>query len=117
MDISAAVGSKPSSVSNSFTSASNIQETSESAIWLYDATTSTITVQYVNADGCTFLIFTNAIVLLLIMFAFSATPTNYIMYSTADQALVITGDVSKFTGVFGNVPVVVSTLTLALSST
>ncbi|KIO21384.1 hypothetical protein M407DRAFT_245478 [Tulasnella calospora MUT 4182] len=76
-------GSPPSDTGdNSFTAATGIPETIESAIWTYDPTTQAITAQWINTDG--------------------SSPATHIIYANdTNQALTITGDVATLQATFG----------------
>ncbi|KAJ7461162.1 hypothetical protein FB451DRAFT_1181503 [Mycena latifolia] len=67
---------------NSFSAATGIPESIESAIWIYDPETGTLTAQWINTDG--------------------STPATHIVYANdANQALALTGDVGSFQSAFG----------------
>ncbi|KAJ7726588.1 hypothetical protein B0H14DRAFT_3002077 [Mycena olivaceomarginata] len=67
---------------NSFSAATGIPETIESAIWSYDPATQAITAQWINTDG-------------------SAPATHIVYANDFNQALVLTGSVAAFQGTFG----------------
>ncbi|KAJ7903085.1 hypothetical protein B0H13DRAFT_2025990 [Mycena leptocephala] len=73
--------SPPASVSNSYPSA----EDSESAIWIYDASTNAITAQWINTD--------------------SSLPTTSIAYVSGSDSL-ITGDSNAFLSAFATFSIV-----------
>ncbi|KAJ7835133.1 hypothetical protein B0H14DRAFT_2514511 [Mycena olivaceomarginata] len=67
---------------NSFSAATGIPETIESAIWSYDPATQAITAQWINTD--------------------ESTPATHIVYANDyNQALVLTGSVAAFQGTLG----------------
>ncbi|KAJ7664996.1 hypothetical protein B0H17DRAFT_951618 [Mycena rosella] len=77
-----AVGSTPSPGGNSFSAATGIPESFESAVWTYNPATQAITAQWINTDG-------------------SAPATHIVYANDSNQVLTLTGDVSAFQGTFG----------------
>ncbi|KAJ6527852.1 hypothetical protein DFH09DRAFT_1186257 [Mycena vulgaris] len=75
-------GSPPFSGATSFSTATGISKSFESAIWSYDPKTQAITAQWVNTDG--------------------SMPATHIVYvNDSNQALALTGDVGSFQSTFG----------------
>ncbi|KAF8603692.1 hypothetical protein BDV93DRAFT_606673 [Ceratobasidium sp. AG-I] len=67
---------------NSFSAATGIPETIQSAVWSYDSKTQAITAQWINTDG--------------------SAPATHIIYANDDnKALALTGDVGAFQDTFG----------------
>ncbi|KAJ7859861.1 hypothetical protein B0H14DRAFT_2577028 [Mycena olivaceomarginata] len=66
---------------NSFSAATGIPETIESAIWSYDPATQAITAQWINTDG-------------------SAPATHIVYANDFNQALVLTGSVAAFQDIY-----------------
>ncbi|KAJ7856292.1 hypothetical protein B0H13DRAFT_2673030 [Mycena leptocephala] len=90
--------SPPASVSNSYPSA----EDSESAIWIYDASTNAITAQWINTDSL-------LPAFAFVAFASAALPTTSIAYVSGSDAL-ITGDSNAFLSAFATFSIVASVL-------
>ncbi|EIN08592.1 hypothetical protein PUNSTDRAFT_144116 [Punctularia strigosozonata HHB-11173 SS5] len=74
-------GSSATSVSNSYTDMTGLEEDSESAIWTYVTATNLLAPQWVNTDG-------------------TLQPLEF-MYLSDDNALVLTGDTDTFVNTYG----------------
>ncbi|TFK43108.1 hypothetical protein BDQ12DRAFT_642516 [Crucibulum laeve] len=76
--------SPPVDGANSFTHATSLSKKIESAIWTFDASTNTLTSQWINTD--------------------SSSPATFIGYYASDNVFILTGDKTTFTNNFGPTP-------------